>query len=210
MKLPDGTLMKMYLTIKGMQVPADQQVAYFKSFVNYPAFSNGITLGGHGVRPKSEALGANQTCNACHGAGGIMDHLVPVTNTQKRAIPGFGTFEFPIYRWRYYNLHKLVDLGLETSDADIVSGAANVDVAGNTTYIRESTFPILVNYMNPAGEASYRRADSNDALTGTNLTAQDLTWQKGEWMPVLEPDVRYAHNYEVLGYDRARILFMER
>ncbi|MEP0845225.1 MAG: hypothetical protein HRF50_00230 [Phycisphaerae bacterium] len=209
MKLPDGTDMKIYLSIEGMKLPADQQPDHFAALENYPAFSNGITLGGHGVRPKSEALGANLSCVTCHAAGGVMDHPVPVTRTVPRDVPGFGTFQFPVYRWRYYQVHAITDLGLTTRDEDIAAGSVSVDIAGDDRYRRQSSNTIVVNYMNPAGEGSYRPADHADALAGTGLTPSDLTMNGGEWMPALEPDVDYVPNYRILGYTADEILFMQ-
>lgn len=208
MKLPDGTDMKIYLSIEGMKLPAEEQPAHFAALQHYPAFSNGITLGGHGVRPRGEALGANLSCRVCHSAGGMMDHPVPVTRTVPREVPGFGTFEFPVYRWRYYQIHAITDLALATQNEDIVGGSAVVDIAGDTRYRRESAGTIVVNYINPAGEGSYRPADHADALAGTGLTPADLTIHGGSWMAALEPDVDYVPNYEVLGFARDEILFV--
>ena len=56
----DGTLIKMFLGMQGAALPPEQQEALFAATANYPAYSNGITLGGHGVRPKEEALGATR------------------------------------------------------------------------------------------------------------------------------------------------------
>ena len=59
MKLPDGSLMKMFLQMQAQQIADEEQRnAFLAAVENYPAFSNGITLGGHGVRPKSQALGS--------------------------------------------------------------------------------------------------------------------------------------------------------
>ena len=138
-----------------------------------------------------------------------MDHPIPVTTTVLREVEGFGTFEFPIYRWRYYNMHELTDLGLLTSDEEVVAGTANVDIAGDATYVRESDNTIVVNYMNPAGEGSYRSAENAESLAGTDLTADDLSFNGGSWMPVLEPVVKTIPNYEVLGYTAEEMLFMD-
>ncbi len=209
MKVPDGTLIKMFLGMQGMNLPAEQQPAFFAAIANYPAYSNGITLGGHGVRPKEEALGAAFSCVVCHAAGGVMDTPVPVTNTELREVPGMGPLEFPLYRWTYYNFRALTDLGLATQDEDIVAGAADVDIAGDTTYVRTSSRAFVVNYMNPAGEGSYRAADHADSLADTNLTAADVSFNGGDWMPVLEPDVRFVPNYQMLGYSADEIFFLE-
>ena len=209
MKVPDGTLIKMFLAMQGAALPAEQQPAFFAEIANYPAYSNGITLGGHGVRPQAEALGASFSCTDCHASGGAMDTRVPVTNTVAREVPGMGTLQFPLYRWRYYNIHTLTDLGLTTQDEDIVAGTASVEVYGNDTYRRESENTIVVNYLNPAGEGSFRPANDPDSLAGTGLTADDLTTAGGSWMPVLEPDVRYVPNYQVLGYTADELLFLD-
>ena len=209
MKLPDGADMRIYLSIEGMKLPAEQQAEYFTKLQYYPAFSNGITLGGHGVRPKSEALGAGGSCTACHASGGIMDHPVPVTRTVARDVPGFGTFQFPVYRWRYYNFRAITDLGLTTEDDDVAAGTVDVDIAGDTTYRRESDITIVVNYIDPAGEGSYRPASDAESLAGTGLSASDLSTQGGEWMAVLEPDVDFVANYLLLGYTADDILFMD-
>ena len=202
MKVPDGTLIKMFLAMQGMNLPEEQQPGFMQLIADYPAFSNGVTLGGHGVRPKEEAVGAGMSCTSCHAAGGLMDHPIPVTTTVLRDVEGFGTFEFPVYRWRYHNMHALVDLGLETQDEDIVAGAANMDIAGDAAYLRDSTNTIVVNYMNPAGEGSYVPADDPTALAGTGLTIDDLSFNGGAWMPVLEPTVKTVPNYQMLGYSR--------
>ena len=209
MKVPDGTLIKMFLGMQGAALPAEQQPAFFAAIADYPAYSNGITLGGHGVRPKTEALGAAFACGDCHASGGAMSHLVPVTKTQTREMPGMGPLEFPLYRWRYYNLHQLTDLGLDVDDEDIVAGTVDVDVNGNTTYVRVSSRAFVVNYMNPAGEGSYRAADHPDSLAGADLTANDLTWNGGSWMAVLEPDVDFVPNYQVLGYTADELFFLD-
>lgn len=209
MKLPDGTDMRIYLSIEGMKLPPEQQPAYFQALQYYPAFSNGVTLGGHGVRPKAEALGADFGCRTCHSPGGMMDHPVPVTRSVPREVPGFGTFQFPVYRWRYYNIHAITDLGLTTQDEDIVAGKADVDIAGDPQYRRESANTIVVNYINPAGEGSYRPADDAGALAGTGLLPGDLTTHGGSWMPALEPDVDYVPNYLILGYSEKEILILD-
>ncbi len=209
MKVPDGTLIKMFLAMQGMSLPPEQQPDYFAAIANYPAFSNGITLGGHGVRPKEEALGAAYSCQDCHASGGVFDTPIPVTNTETRDIPGMGTFEFPLYRWKYYNFRALTDLGLTTQCEDIVAGTADVDIAGDTTYVRESSRTFVVNYLDPAGEGSYRPADDAASLEGTGLGADDISYNGGDWMPVLEPDVRLVPNIEVLGLDKDTMYFLD-
>lgn len=209
MKVPDGTLIKMFLAMQGMALPPEEQPDFFAAIANYPAYSNGITLGGHGVRPKEQALGAAYACDDCHSAGGVFDTPVPVTNTEQRDVPGMGTFEFPLYHWKYYNFRKLTDLGLATEDNDVVAGTADVDVAGDTTYIRESSRTFVVNYLNPAGEGSYRAADDAESLDGTGLTADDVSFNGGEWLPVLEPDVRMVPTYEMLGFTTDELYFLD-
>jgi hypothetical protein len=49
--------------------------------------------------------------------------------------------------------------------------------------------------------------DSKEALKGTGLKAKQLTWNGGEWMPVLEPVTQSAPNYAVLGYRRDEVIF---
>jgi hypothetical protein len=209
MKVPDGTLIKMFLGMQGATLPTEQQPAFFAAIANYPAYSNGITLGGHGVRPKEEALGAAYSCQSCHASGGVMDTPVPVTNTEVRDIPGMGPLEFPTYRWKYYNFRALTDLGLQTSDEDIAAGTADVDIAGDDAYLRQSSRAFVVNYMNPAGEGAYRAADDADSLAGTGLSTDDVSFNGGAWMPVLEPDVRFVPQYQVLGYTADELYFMD-
>ena len=98
MKLPDGSLIKMFLQMQAAQVPEEQRDAYLAAVANYPSFSN-ITLGGHGVKPKGEALGVN--CGDCHSAGGAFAAPMPVGRKVPLELPGMGTFEFPVYQWKY-------------------------------------------------------------------------------------------------------------
>jgi len=209
MKVPDGTLIKMFLGLPGMNLPDAEKPAYYQAIANYPSYSNGITVGGHGVAPKEQALGYGDSCRTCHAAGGVMTNPTPVTSTVIRDVPGMGPLEFPVYRWRYYNMHRLVDLGLTTTNEAINAGQANVDIRDNADYVRQSDTQIVVNYLNPAGENSYRAADSNEALMGANLTSSDLTWHGGEWMPVLEPEVEMKTAYESLGYTKDEILILD-
>ena len=120
-----------------------------------------------------------------------------------------GSLEMPTYRWKYYNFRALTDLGLTTEDEDIVAGTADVDVAGNDTYLRESSRAFVVNYLNPAGEGSYRAADDADSLAGADLTADDISFNGGEWMPVLEPNVRFVPQYQMLGYQADELYFLD-
>ena len=71
MKLPDGSFMKLFLSMGIQQqlmeqLPQDQWTRfrdYPGAVGNYPAFSNGVTLGGHGIapNPKQNALGGSRT-----------------------------------------------------------------------------------------------------------------------------------------------------
>lgn len=206
MKLPDGTLMKMFLSMQADKLPESQREAYLASIENYPAFSNGITLGGHGVRKKEEALGASpKGCLTCHGEDGVLAAPVPVTRKEVLEIPNMGSVELPLYQWKYYNVHKLVDLGLQTTGEAISSGQTNVDIADNENYVRTSSKTIRINWFMPES-SGYMAADDSAALEGTDLTTTDVTWNKGSWMPVLEPVVDYVPNYEVLGYKREEVI----
>jgi len=205
MKLPDGSLIKMFLQMQAAALPPEQQGPFLDAVANYPAFSN-VTLGGHGVRPKGEALGA-ASCLECHGKDGALATPIPVGRKQVVDMGPMGKLEMPLYQWKYYNLHKLVDLGLTTSSEEIVSSAKSVDVHGNTDYARLSDTTFVINWFAPNAPGGYRRADDATALLGTGLTADDLTTKGGEWMPVLEPVVDMKPNYEVLGYQAAEILW---
>jgi hypothetical protein len=44
-------------------------------------------------------------------------------------------------------------------------------------------------------------------LKGTSLKKKDLTWNGGDWMPVLEPVTDAVPNYAVLGYMRDEVIF---
>ncbi len=198
MKLPDGSLIKMFLQMQAGKLPPEMVDAYMAAVDNYPSFSQ-ITLGGHGVRPKAEAVGS---CGSCHSAGGLMSHKVPVGRRVPVDMGPMGTLEFPQYQWRYYNVKGLVDLGLATTSEQIVAGAVDVDIDGNTTFVRESSTAFVLNWFAPNAPDGYRRPDAPTALQGTGLTAENLTWQGGDWMPVLEPIVDYLSNARVLGYDQ--------
>ena len=90
-----------------------------------------------------------------------------------------------------------------------MAGTANVDIAGNTDYVRESSRTFVVNYLNPAGEGSYRPADDAASLEGTGLSADDVSYNGGDWLPVLEPDVRLVPNIDVLGLDKDTMYFLD-
>jgi hypothetical protein len=186
-------------------LPAEQQAPFLEAVSNYPAYSN-VTLGGHGVRPKTEALGA-KGCLECHGQDGALATPIPVGRKQVVDMGPMGTFEMPLYQWKYYNLHELVDLGLTTTSEDVVSSTKNVDIHGNATYVRTSGTTFVINWFAPNAPGGYRRADDATALTGTGLTADELTTRGGEWMPVLEPVTDMKPNYEVLGYKASELLW---
>jgi hypothetical protein len=206
MKEPDGSLMKMFLQMQAAALPADQQLAYLAALENYPAFSNGVTLGGHGVRPPEEALGAGTNgCLDCHGDEGVLTHPIPVD----RKIPvdlGGMIVELPLYQWKYYNLRALVDLGLTTQSEDVIAGVADIDIDGDARYVRTSPMSFIVNWFAP--NTSYYPADDGMILTGTLLEATDLTWNGGAWLPVLEPVVDYVPNYAVLGYEASDVIWV--
>jgi hypothetical protein len=205
MKLPDGSLIKMFLQMQAAGLPAEQQGPFLDAVSNYPSFSN-ITLGGHGVRPKEEALGA-ASCLDCHGSNGALAHKIPVGRKVPTDMGPMGTLEMPVYQWKYYNLRKLVDLGLTTTAEEAVAGAKDLDIHGNDTYVRTSTTTFVLNWFAPNDPAGYRAADHATALEGTGLTADDLSLTGGAWMAVLEPVTDFKPNYEVLGYQAAEILW---
>jgi len=206
MKVPDGSLIKMFMQMKAASLPPDQQAPFLAAVDNYPAYSN-VTLGGHGVLPKEQALGANWSCVQCHGPNGIMAQPVPVTQKVATDMGAMGTVELPRYQWKYYNVHRLVDLGLTTQNEAVVAGTANVDIAGNTDDVRTSDDPFVLNWFMPNDPSGYRPPDDTSSLSGTSLHPGDLTWNGGAWMPVLEPVVDYVPNYRVLGYEESEIIW---
>ena len=238
MKLPDGKFMKLFL---GMQLQmAGVPIKMIQQLIgSYPAFSNGVTLGGHGVvpNPKENALGSGGReggCQQCHVAGGALETQVPVSKEQYVETP-MGMAALPVYKWKYYNLRELIQLGLATSNEDIASGAADVDIAGDERYVRESTQEMVLNWFQPSicedvgddedaedGEQKpvecFLPADSEAALEGTGLDDDNLTWEAEacedgeectlpEWMPVLEPVTSPAPNYAVLGYAKEEVIW---
>ncbi len=99
MKLPDGSLMKMFLQMQASSLPEEQVPAFLVAVENYPAFSNGITLGGHGVRPKEQAIGyGSDGCKSCHAADGMLTNPVPVTEKVAVDMGPMGMLELPKYR----------------------------------------------------------------------------------------------------------------
>ncbi len=235
MKLPDGKFMKLFLAMQlQMQLaeqglsPEQMQPIIAQLIGNYPAFSNGVTLGGHGVTPEPHqyALGAGGReggCQQCHIAGGVLESRVPVSKEKYVVVDGFGTdpLPLPVYKWKYYKVHALIDLGLTTSSEAVVDpdDPADIDIDGDPTYVKESGQEMVLNWFGPApcpgDQASqpepvvcYLKADSGAALAATGLTTADLTWSgDGQWMPVLEPVTKGVKNWEVLGYAPGEVIW---
>jgi hypothetical protein len=126
--------------------------------------------------------------------------------------------EMPIWRWVYYNVRGILDLGLTTKNEDVVAGTADIDIADDTDYRRVSDQDMVLNWFAPAeklrldgkplkGYLPFTPADSQRVLKGTDLKRQDLTWNDGRWMPVLEPVTDPVPNYAVLGYQREEVIF---
>ncbi|MEA3278723.1 MAG: hypothetical protein U9Q81_26170, partial [Pseudomonadota bacterium] len=223
MKAPDGSWMKMFLAMQlQSQGATPEQIQQLIG--SYPAFSNGITLGGHGVAPNPEenALGGRGRagCRECHGPGGVLETKVPVTEKQWVDLPyppPMNMGEMPVYQWVYYNVHNIINLGLKTENEDVVNGSADIDIAGDRTYMRTSPNKMVLNWFAPrapltlggiplADYTTAQRPDNRTSLSGTLLRPSDLTWNGGEWMPVLEPVTSYVPNYEVLGYLRDEVI----
>ncbi len=199
MKLPDGTLMRMYLQMKDAVADSDPGKMHPKRWKYYPAFSNGITLGHAVAGPHTfwKPLGSGDNgCNDCHSAKGVMMQPVPVTKTVK--VGPFKkfhnmSFQMPVYHWVYYNARKLVKLGLKTEDDDVVAGKASVDIAGKPQYMRFSKKTFVLNWLNPTG---YVPADSPKMMP----KGVKLMHNGGDWVAVLEPVVEMHSNWEILGY----------
>ncbi len=231
MKLPDGSFMKLFLTMQLMQqYPDPEMQGLIQQWVgNYPAFSNGVTLGGHGVAPNPEenALGASvggtdTGCFDCHGAGGILDNPVPVTDKVLVDVPfpfPMNMAEMPVWRWVYYKARGIVKLGLRTADEDVAAGTADIDIDGDEFYVKTSANRMVLNWFTPGapltangqplagGYGTFTRPDDPWALEGTGLRRGSLTWFGGAWMPVLEPVTTAAPNYAVLGYTRDEVIY---
>ena len=225
MKLPDGSFMKLFLTMQLMQQGASmEQIQQLVG--SYPSFSNGVTLGGHGVvpNPAVNALGGKDPeqiagCPDCHSPGGALDNPVPVTDKVLVDVGALGKAEMPVWRWVYYRVKKIAALGLKTTDEAVAAGTASVDIDGNTTYVRTSANRMILNWFNPAAaltldgvpiDGSYRgftAASDPWSLAGTGLSRGHLTWFGGAWMPVLEPVTSTVPNYAVLGYQRDEVIF---
>ncbi len=208
MKLPDGSLMKMFMQMQAGKVPPEQQQAYLDAVANYPSFSQ-VTLGGHGVRPKAQALGgtAGNGCMDCHGEGGVLDTPVPVGQKVQVDMGPMGTLEMPLYRWKFYKVSDIVQLGLQAQSEAIVAGTVSTDIDGNDALLRDSNHQFVLNWFMPNHASGYKPADDAAVLAGTTLQASDLTWNGGTWMPVLEPVVDLKPNYEVLGYQKSEIIW---
>lgn len=209
MKLPDGSLMKMFLGMQAQNITDDvQKAAFLAAIENYPAFSNGVTLGGHGVRPKEQAIGygGSQGCSACHSESGILNNPVPVTEKTPVDMGTMGTMEFPKYRWHFYHIHRLANLGLSVEDDDVVKGLASVDIDNNTEFVRVSDTTMLLNWFAPQSPDGFQQPEA--MLEALSMTNDDLTKNGGSWMPVLEPVTKSVPNYAVLGYTKDEILWM--
>ena len=206
MKLPDGSLMKMFLQMQAKKLAPEEIPAYLAAVENYPAFSNGVTLGGHGVRPKEQAIGYGENgCGSCHSEGGILSNPVPVTEKVAVDMEEMGTLEFPQYRWHFYHIHDLANLGLSVEDDDIVAGLASVDINNDDKYMRVSDTTMMLNWFAPQSPGGYQSAES--VLDAIELKEADLTKNGGSWMPVLEPVTRMVPNYMVLGYEKDEVIW---
>lgn len=222
MKLPDGSFMKLFLEMQlgAAGVPPET----IRQLVgNYPAFSNGVTLGGHGVMPDPgrNALGGSKGrngCRDCHSAGGVLANPVPVTRKELVDLGPMGQGDMPVWRWVYYNVKGLIDLGVTTSNEEVLAGKAKIDVGGNRNYVRSSSNQMVLNWFNPAGQLTrdgkklkgytiFQPADGSKSLKGTGLKAKDLTWNGGRWMPVIEPVTVAQPNYAILGYAKEEVIF---
>jgi hypothetical protein len=198
-KLPDGTLMRIYQQLKDAMADADPGKMHPERWQNYPAFSNGITLGhavaGADTRWKPLGSGDNG-CADCHSSKGVFMQPVPIAKTVKVGpFKKFGnmSFQMPVYHWVYYNARKLVQLGLKTRDEDVVKGKASIDIAGKPEYMRVSNASFTLNWLDPKG---YVPADSTKMIPkGVKLMRDG-----GEWVAVLEPVIETRTNWEVLGY----------
>jgi hypothetical protein len=206
MKLPDGSLIKMFMEMQAQQLPPEQQGPFLAAVDKYPSFSM-ITLGGHGVAPKAEALGAGGNCAECHSDTGVLAHTVPVGRRTRVDMGPMGMLDLPEYQWKYYKVGDLIDLGLRTSSEAVLAGTADVDIDGDTAYVRESSNSFVLNWFVPNDPNGYKPANHADVLTGTGLTTDDLTWNGGPWMPVLEPVTDLVPNYQTLGYQRSEVIW---
>jgi hypothetical protein len=94
----------------GSEMQAMLQQMGYDNWANYPAYSNGVTLGGHGVQ-KDTAL----SCTDCHAPGGIFDQSVEV--------PTYGVNGMPLFHWEFFSKELLA----KAESGEIVD---NVEDAG--------------------------------------------------------------------------------
>jgi len=199
MKLPDGSLMRIYLQLKDAMADSDPGKMHPARWEYYPAFSNGITLGHAiaGAKTMYKPLGyGDNGCADCHSAKGVFMKPVPVAKTVKVGpFKKFGnmSFQMPVYHWVYYNARKLVKLGLTTEDDDIVKGKVSVDIQGKPEYMRFSKGTFVINWLNPTGFV--KATDAKMLPKGVKLMRNG-----GDWVAVLAPVVKTRTNWEILGY----------
>jgi len=126
----------------------------------------------------------------------------------------------PVWVWNYYHVRRIVGLGLRTKNENVVAGRADIDIADDRAYVRSSSQKMILNWLAPSAKPTFNNVridgylpikpgDSVPARRGTGLLPEDLTWNGGEWMPVLEPVTKPAPNYAVLGYSRDEVIFDE-
>ncbi|WP_461393871.1 hypothetical protein [Deferrisoma sp.] len=168
MAAPPGTEMQMMLQQMGVD-PALWQ--------NYPAYSNGVTLGGHGVR-KDEAL----MCADCH------DAEKSVFN-QKVEVPTYGPKGLPLVHWEFYSKELL-----EKAEA----GEIVEDVWEAGYALASDDFEMDGPFVTASQAAKALGMDMDMDM--------DITFGlDGDYIAVLVPTTRLATNWEVLGYSAARI-----
>jgi len=225
MKLPDGSDMKILLAMQLQQQGLDMEQIQ-QLIGSYPAFSNGVTLGGHGVvpNPSENALGGKgfkRGCQECHGAGGLLESPVPVTDKVLVDLPfpePMNMAEMPVWVWNYYNVGRIINLGLRATNERVVSGKVDIDIADDRTYVRTSSQKMILNWLAPSasptlngipieGYTGMQPGDDPLVLKAAGLRSTQLTWNGGRWMPVLEPVTKPAPNYAVLGYKRDEVIF---
>ena len=135
-----------------------------------------------------------------------------------------GMAQMPVYHWVSYNMHNTLNLGLKTQNEDVVAGTADIDIADEPTtsaLVRKSSKKMVINWFDPTGQLTlagvpisggyrpFTAANENWSRYGTRLRASDLTWNGGEWMPVLEPVTTTAPNYAILGYAPEEVIWPE-
>ncbi len=94
----------------GSEMQAMLQQMGYANWSNYPAYSNGVTLGGHGVQKESALF-----CADCHEPGGVFDQPVEV--------PTYGTNGMPLFHWEFFSRELL-------AKAEAGEVVANVEDAG--------------------------------------------------------------------------------